>query len=68
MFSMQYMRAHYSVVLYLFECFITFSQEIEVIWRQQWSSMTWIYAFTRYSSVLLIIFELIPVYGFVVGN
>lgn len=50
----------------MFECFITFSQEVEVIWRRQWSAMTWIYVFTRYSSVLLTVLDLIPIYGFVV--
>lgn len=56
------------VALYLFECLLTFSQEVEVIWRRQWSAMTWIYAFTRYGQVSLVLFDVIPVWGFVVRH
>ncbi|KAI0086736.1 hypothetical protein BDY19DRAFT_995489 [Irpex rosettiformis] len=39
---------------------IAFSQEVEVIWRRKWSAMTWLYAFARYSEVLLCIIVFIP--------
>ena len=51
---------HTRTVLYLFDSCITFSQELLVIWKQKWSLMTWIYAFTRYGTVLLVIYDFLP--------
>ncbi|KAI0084418.1 hypothetical protein BDY19DRAFT_997771 [Irpex rosettiformis] len=50
-------------VLYLFESCITLSQEVRVIWKRKWTFMTWLYAFTRYSAVLLSIMTFIPVWS-----
>ncbi|KAI0086727.1 hypothetical protein BDY19DRAFT_995482 [Irpex rosettiformis] len=55
-------------VLYLFESCITFSQEIDVIWRRKWSMMTCLYAFTRYSGVLFCINNFIPVWSWEAGQ
>ena len=48
-------------VLYGYECIITLTQEVQVIWSRKWSIMTMVYAFTRYTTVLLIISEFLPI-------
>lgn len=45
--------------LYLFEILISLAQEIDAIWCQRWSAITWVYAFTRYSTVVSSILPLI---------
>ncbi|KAI0804508.1 hypothetical protein BC629DRAFT_1590775 [Irpex lacteus] len=47
-------------VLYFFESIITFSQEVEVVWCRKWTATTWLYAFTRYTSLLFSIWIFIP--------
>ncbi|KAI0084406.1 hypothetical protein BDY19DRAFT_537951 [Irpex rosettiformis] len=47
-------------VLYIFECFLTFSGEVDVIWGHQWTMMTWLYASTRHTGLLLAIIGFIP--------
>ncbi|KAI0083914.1 hypothetical protein BDY19DRAFT_998115 [Irpex rosettiformis] len=49
--------------LYFFDSCVTFSQEVDVIWGRKRSMMTWLYAFTRYSEVLLCITAFIPVWS-----
>lgn len=49
------------LALYLFECCITLSQEVDTIWCRRWSLMTWVYALTRYATALLCIWTIIPV-------
>ena len=55
-----------SKALYLFESCLVFSREIEVVWRRRWSAITWIYVLSHYSSLLLTIFSIVPIWGFVV--
>ncbi|KAI0089249.1 hypothetical protein BDY19DRAFT_993466 [Irpex rosettiformis] len=50
-------------VMYLFECCITFTREVGVIWGRKWSITTWIYVLTRYSAVMLTIIGMVPVWG-----
>ncbi|KAI0086788.1 hypothetical protein BDY19DRAFT_328976 [Irpex rosettiformis] len=50
-------------VWYLYESWITFSQEIGVIWERKWSTMTWVYVLTRYTSVLTSLNTFIPVWS-----
>ncbi|KAI0769560.1 hypothetical protein BC629DRAFT_1442239 [Irpex lacteus] len=40
-------------VVFFYECVITLCEEVNVIWRRKWTTMTWIYAITRYSTLLL---------------
>ena len=58
----------HSIALYFYDSSLMFSQDVEVIWGRKWSTITWIYVFTRYSAVLLVIFDLIPDQGFLVGD
>ncbi|KAI0769528.1 hypothetical protein BC629DRAFT_1442214 [Irpex lacteus] len=48
------------MTLFLFDCVITLSQEVDVIWRPKWTAITWLYAFTRYGAVINRIILLIP--------
>ncbi len=64
--SVKYMSCH--VVLYLFECSITFSQEVQVIWARNWTVTTWLYVFTRYRTLSICIFILLPIWGHEVCN
>ncbi|KAI0781564.1 hypothetical protein BC629DRAFT_1289752, partial [Irpex lacteus] len=52
--------------LYLYDWMTTLSEEVNVIWRRKWTSITWLYALTRYSAVLDQILFLIPPWNFVV--
>lgn len=51
------------LALYLFESLISLPLEIDVVWCQKWSAITWVYAFTRYSTVLSCIVSFIPTGG-----
>ncbi len=55
-------------VLFLFDCAITLSQEVDVIWRRKWNTTTWLYALTRYSVVMDMIILLLPTWNFVVSR
>lgn len=39
---------------------ITLSEEVNVIWCRNWNTMTWLYAFTRYSTVVLSVLVFVP--------
>ncbi|KAI0769541.1 hypothetical protein BC629DRAFT_1292115, partial [Irpex lacteus] len=43
-----------------YECVITLCEEMNLIWSRQWTTMTWIYALTRYSTLLLSIIIFFP--------
>lgn len=47
-------------VLFLFECVVTFPQEVEVFWNRKWTGPTWLYFLTRYTAVALSIVCLLP--------
>ncbi|KAI0738123.1 hypothetical protein BC629DRAFT_1300472, partial [Irpex lacteus] len=53
---------------FLFDCIITLSQEVDVIWRRKWTAITWLYLLTRYSTVLDQIDLLIPGWDLVVSR
>ncbi|KAI0769558.1 hypothetical protein BC629DRAFT_1442237 [Irpex lacteus] len=36
-------------VAFFYECVITLCEEVDIVWRRKWTTMTWIYALTRYS-------------------
>lgn len=55
-------------VLILFDCGITLSQEVDVIWARKWNATTWLYVLTRYSTVVNTIILLIPAWNFVVSQ
>ncbi|KAI0825865.1 hypothetical protein BC629DRAFT_31379 [Irpex lacteus] len=52
-------------VLFLFDCAITLSQEVDVIWRRKWNTTTWLYALMRYAIVMDMIALLLPVWNYV---
>ncbi len=41
-------------VLFVFDSIISISTEVEVIWSRKWTAMTWLYAFTRYTTVIIV--------------
>ncbi|KAI0769503.1 hypothetical protein BC629DRAFT_1533368 [Irpex lacteus] len=47
--------------LFFYECIITLSQEVDVVWRRKWTAITWLYALTRYCEVLDQIVTFLPV-------
>ncbi|KAI0086573.1 hypothetical protein BDY19DRAFT_351161 [Irpex rosettiformis] len=53
-----------AAALYIFECVITFSQEVDVIWRRKWTMATWLYACTRYTALLYSILTMISRFEF----
>lgn len=60
-------RTHFSVVycilvLFLFDCLITLSQEIDVLWGRKWTATTWLYMLTRYNTVIRQIILDIPLW------
>lgn len=54
--------------LFLYECVITLTQEVNVIWHRKWTATTWLYAFTRYVTVLDQTILLLPVRNFAVSR
>lgn len=56
------------VVLFLFDCTITLSQEIDVIWARKWTTTTWLYAIMRYSLAVDVIGCVMPVWTSEVGG
>ncbi len=42
-----------SLVVFFYDCVITLCEEVNVVWRRKWTTMTWIYTLTRYSTLLL---------------
>lgn len=57
----------YLPALFLFDCMITISQEVDVIWRRKWTATTWLYVLTRYGTVIDQVNILIPSWNFVVS-
>ncbi len=55
--------AHYHSFpgLFFYECIVTLSQEVDVVWRRKWTAITWLYALTRYCEVLDQIVTFLPV-------
>ncbi|KAI0802058.1 hypothetical protein BC629DRAFT_163225 [Irpex lacteus] len=49
-------------VWFLQETVFALRQEVDAIWNRKWTVMTWIYAFTRYSTAVDSILHLVP-YG-----
>ncbi|KAI0769483.1 hypothetical protein BC629DRAFT_784596 [Irpex lacteus] len=47
--------------LYFFDSIATFPQEVKVIWRRKWTVTTWLYAFTRYTTLIFGIQSFIPI-------
>lgn len=54
-------------VLFLFECIITVSQEVGVIWQRKWTAITWLYAVMRYSTIMDQMDLLTPVWNLMVS-
>ncbi|KAI0769525.1 hypothetical protein BC629DRAFT_1533792 [Irpex lacteus] len=50
-------------VLFLYDCAITISQEVHVIWQRKWTATTWLYALTRYSILVDQIILLSPAWN-----
>ncbi len=55
-------------VLFLFDCLITLSQEVDAIWSRKWTATTWLYALTRYGTAMDQILLLTPAWNFVVSR
>lgn len=43
-------------------------QEVTVIWQRRWTAMTWLYAFTRYSTAINCIIFFVPVDNIIVRH
>lgn len=50
----------YHSVLTFYEMIATLSEEVDVVWRRKWTTMTWLYALMRYSTVALSILSFPP--------
>ncbi len=54
--------------LFLFDCAMTLSQEIDVVWKRKWNATTLLYALTRYGTLINQINLLAPAWNAVVSR
>ena len=55
------------LALYCYEWFITLGQELTHIWAQKWTVSTWIFAASRYATLLDVIVLLLPASDYIVS-
>ncbi|KAI0084474.1 hypothetical protein BDY19DRAFT_909816 [Irpex rosettiformis] len=53
-------KIHRQLYLNFYKCCITLSSEISVVWTRQWIQITWLYACTRYTTLLMRIIVFLP--------
>ncbi|THG93502.1 hypothetical protein EW026_g7751 [Hermanssonia centrifuga] len=49
-----------TVALFIYEYILTANQEVTMIWRRKWTSVTWLFVANRYLMIANAIFGLMP--------